>query len=285
MRRWAAAALLVSTPVYAWGTDAHAWLAEHALAPLTEGSCLSQWYRAEGAGAELWKRSMEPDQWRSKSSPSYRPDEGPMHYLDLDAATPPESFPKTRAEMAQRFGPQKALKLGGLPWRVEERVAALEKLFAERSSQKARLAVVHLSHYVSDGFSPLHATVNHDPAWGEGDQIGLHERYEELLWRSTQRLTSTGEEALRQAKLEPAQETAAEIFSALQTGLVELPELVAADRAAQGELDALFPKVRPLSARRWAKALSLTASLVQRAWQKAGAPRLPGMKERCEDPK
>src|SRR5262249_45105322 len=91
-------AVFLPQPLLAWGFTAHRMVNAKAIATLPEP--LAAFF--DGNRAYVVEHAIDPDLWRE----SGRPDEGPNHYLDLDAfgAFPFPDVPRSEAEHLARHG-------------------------------------------------------------------------------------------------------------------------------------------------------------------------------------
>lgn len=270
-------ACLVPAVSNAWGDDGHRWLAEHALDALPPKTCVREWFAGQATPAFL-ELATAPDAWRSPSSPRYSPEEGPAHYLDIDAASPPTDYPREWAEVERRFGKERAAKLGRVPWKVEALAADLTRAFQSKNDAQALVTLALLSHYLTDAFSPLHATLRYNPRLGESDGEGLHERYEQRMLAAPKRRAQVAKATLRQLGRPTQAPVRAEVFRALRRGAQHVNALIAADSL---DAEVLFARTQALTAQRWAEALTLLGSVVQTAWSDAGSPGLPRTRPDC----
>lgn len=71
------------------------------------------------------------------------------------------------------------------------------------------------------------------------------------------------------------------IFDIVLVGNGLVPALLAADVATPGDMPAFFARMKDSTARRWADALTLMASVLWSAWAEAGAPVLTGFSSSC----
>jgi hypothetical protein len=79
----------------------------------------------------------------------------------------------------KRYGREKVIKDGTLPWATDSTYRALVQDFKSENWEQAVLTAADLGHYVGDGFMPLHLTANYDGQLSE--QTGIHRRYEETM--------------------------------------------------------------------------------------------------------
>ncbi|MBE2253898.1 MAG: hypothetical protein IAE78_30495 [Myxococcus sp.] len=270
--------LLVLFPnlCFAWGFDGHRRLASMMQEPLPANHCLTAWFTARQTTA-LQDRACDPDRNRGTD-----PAEAPRHYLEIDWVNPPASYPRDWQQALADLR-QNATRNGTVPWRVEEQYAGLVDAFRARDVNLILDRAFFMSHYVTDAFSVLHDTRNFDP------NDGLHARWESDMLNTPANLNAIRDQARTlfgtPGRLDPRYAT----FDIVLVGNGLVSQLIAADVAAGG-LDAggggyqrtvLFTQSRDLTARRWADALTVMASLLWMAWADAGSPDLPGFTAGC----
>jgi hypothetical protein len=244
--------------------------------PLPAGHCLRSWYQARQTSA-LQNRACDPDRLRSTDSA-----EGVRHYLEIDWVTPAASYPREWSiAMAQLR--QFATRNGIVPWRVEEQYEALVAAFRTKDPSQILDQTFFMSHYVTDSFSVLHDTKNFNP------NDGLHERWESDMLNSSANIDAISAATRTFYGTPGTIDPRNAIFDIVLVGNDLVSQLVAADVAAGG-LDAggggyrrsvLFEQSRDLTARRWADALTVLASLIWMAWAEAGSTDLPGFEMGC----
>lgn len=157
---WMAVALVLPTPVWAWGAEGHEIVATMALRELTPVA-RAQVAALLGSDAMLVHESNWADEVREQ-----RPETGPWHYVDipLDAA-----------------GYDAARDCAGGNCVVAEIEAARRVLGDRRASPGARQGALRfLIHLVADVHQPLHAEDNNDHGgnavhvtW-QGERTNLH---------------------------------------------------------------------------------------------------------------
>jgi hypothetical protein len=182
----------------------------------------------EGNAAYLAEHSIDPDLWRAAG----KPNEGPNHYLDLDAfgAPPFDQIPRVEAEHLARFGPA-ASGRGRVPWRVGEVYRDLVAAFRARDAARALEQAAVLGHYVGDSYVPLHAVVDYDGQ--RAGQAGLHDRWETHLFERFEREIDAKVLPPPAARVD---DPVSLIFGALRESYAGASEVLASDRAsiAQG---------------------------------------------------
>lgn len=274
LRSLALVSLLIPSLSFGWGFAGHRKLAAHLHDPLPDGSCLKAWV-GQNQGKAFWDLATDPDLWRNTDS-----NEWSRHFLEVDRASPPASYPRDWAAALAQFG-KYAYSNGQVPWRVEEFYGNLVGAFKAKSASSALSTLAHLSHYVTDSFSPLHDTTNSNPVLGATDTVGLHLRYESDMLEVTSNMD--GIVALvptyfgQVGRLAPKDTT----FDAVLVGNPLVPGLVQTDVTSHGSLPALYSYSKDMTARRWGDAVTVTASLLASAYEEAGAPVFAGMPSGC----
>jgi uncharacterized membrane protein YgcG len=275
LRSFLALSLLLPSLGLGWGFDGHRKLASLMQDGLPTDSCLRAWFAARQTAA-LQDSACNPDRWKYPTAGAqYDPNEAPRHYLNIDYATPPASYPRDRAAAMQRFGVYFTAN-GLVPWRVEETYAALVADFRAKDTTKLLADAFVFSHYVSDAFSVLHDTKNSDP------NGGLHARWESDMLAPAANMAgvvalATGPYLGTAGRADPRHNT----FDVVLVGNGLVAELIADDLAADGGLPALYLASKDLTARRFGDAVTLLSSMLWTAWAEAGAPELPGFSATC----
>jgi hypothetical protein len=259
--------------VYAWGRDGHEAIIRLATERVQE-TCLQGFLSARLS--TLLIHCMDPDVWKRDD-----PDEGPRHYLDIDVAGDPAGYPRDFDAVVSLFGLAQALENGTVPWRTAQFVALLTERFAVGEAQQAAIVAGQLGHYVGDGHSPVHATVNYDGQLTGNP--GLHERWEGRMTRWHRSEIEAKARAIPLAvPVDP--DPVDTMFEALLSGNALVPTIVAADLEAGGEDEALYRATGVIAARRWAEGATLLAALWTEAWRRAGRPELPDAPPACSLP-
>lgn len=231
--------------------------------------------------ASLRAHANDPDLWKA-----VQPDEGPNHYLELDAFQDLEAGPVPSSEKAhlKRHGDE-AARHGRLPWRVAEVHGELVTAFRRRSVEDVLERAAVLGHYVADAHVPLHAVVNHDGQLT--GQKGLHGRWEIHLYA---RYARQLDPLVTPREAEAARDPVLVTFTALRESLARVEEVLDADRRAAGKRDlvetpaddryddayysALYADEGGALAARMSLAAERVAGLWLSAWEKAGRPEL-----------
>lgn len=169
----AAAMLAAAPPVCAWEPTGHTLVTQHAMALLPAE--LKPFYDANSR--YIAALCTLPDDWRQ----THKTEVGPNHFIDLDlVAEPPfTSLIVDRATAEKRFGKEKLLAAGVLPWAIEEHFNKLVKAMKAGDSVAIALQSALLAHYIADAHVPLHDTKDYDGRTPEAK--GIHFRWEQTL--------------------------------------------------------------------------------------------------------
>lgn len=261
------AVALLPALAFGWGFDGHRRLAQNTHEPFSQDACLRAWL-VQVTGQFNWQdKACDPDRWRQTD-----PQEAPRHYLNIDYASPIESYPREWDQVVARFG-QYAEKNGTVAFRVEDLYAQLVADMKARDGAKALETVAYLSHYVTDAFSPMHDTK---------EQPGtLHLRYESDLLEPNAQIDAVTQQMRSFYGTLGQASPRHHIYDAVIAGQPLAQRIIRDDFANNGNNDALYQNTREITARRWGDALTFLASLVGTAWVEAGKPMLPGMPNGC----
>ena len=262
--------MLAAGRAWCWGPEAHELITRKAI-PLLPAE-MKTFY--EMNSRYIVPMSNLPDDWRE----SHKPEVGPQHYIDLDLLGEPPftRLVVDRAEAEKRFGKQKLLDAGVLPWAIVERY---HKLVAAMKAVDLVEIVVQsgvIAHYVGDAHVPFHATKFYNgktPA-----QKGIHFRWEEGLVALTLK-----PENVRPREPEEVADVLKSAFGWLISSykLVE-PVLKAEDRARGIDPNHTYKYYKSLAndtgsilTGRLSSAAEALAGLYVAAWKEAGKPALP----------
>lgn len=107
--------------------------------------------------------------------------EGPRHYIDLETFGdhPFDVLPETWDSAKAKFGEQKLIKAGILPWYIQEMMQKLTDAFKAHDKIRILFLASDLAHYIGDAYMPLHTSLNHDGQLT--GQQGIHALWESLL--------------------------------------------------------------------------------------------------------
>lgn len=165
--------VLCCLPVWSWGPEAHELITRKAISILPEE--IKTFYELNAR--YIVPMSNLPDDWRE----TYRQAAGPEHYIDLDLLDSPP-FRKVivdRSTAEKRFGRQKLMEVGVLPWAIVDRYNKLVRAMRNQNIVEIVIQSAIISHYIGDAHVPFHTTRYYDgktPA-----QKGIHFRWEENL--------------------------------------------------------------------------------------------------------
>lgn len=125
--------------------------------------------------AVLEEAAVNPDRRRYAD-----PEEGPRHYIDLDAYGDSARFlPATWAQAVEQLGADSLTKHGVLPWHVQRVYFQLRDAFMLKDPARVVYLSAELGHYVADAHVPLHTTSNYDGQ--KTGQAGIHGLWESRL--------------------------------------------------------------------------------------------------------
>lgn len=271
---------------FAWGFDAHKFIADRMIALLPpEIRPLFEQRRAM-----IVERSVDPDMWRN-----IFPDEAPNHFVDLDyfGTYPYPDLPREYDHAIQRWGREVVHSQGQLPWRTAEMFGKLQREFEGFARENAPIYLADnvafyaavMSHYIGDAHVPLHSIVNYDGQ--TTNQRGIHSRWEsELFERTRARLT------IAPAPAKPRNDPRDFMFETLLASNRLAESVLESDRRATDGRDfydnGYFEKLEKdqftVLERRINDSISAVASLIIGAWEAAGRPPVPAERPRSPRP-
>lgn len=169
-------------PAQAWGPGAHARITSEAIETLPKG--MKAYYKAH----KLEIPSLSPEAEIAEDAPDRR------FTVDRLVPFPFGDLPRTEATLKERFGDD-AVKIGRLPWLVQESYAKLVEAF--RSGDKTRILAESdtLGGYVADMSNPLALSENWDGQ--KTGQHGLWVRFATKLPEVMDKRLKVGPEAAR----------------------------------------------------------------------------------------
>jgi hypothetical protein len=268
--------LLVPAPTFAWGFEAHKFIADRMIELLPPE--LKPLFVARRPF--IIERAIDPDLWRNVWE-----EEAPNHFLDIDHEAfgpyPFAGLPRDYADAVQKFGRDFVHQQGLLPWRTSEFFGRLLREFESlKRTPPPGYAVDNivlysavLAHYVSDGHVPLHAVINYNGQLTGQD--GVHSRWEgELFERNRTALK------IAPAPLKPVTVPRDAMFDILLASNRLAANVLDSDRtAADGRefyddayFDAFGKRTLSTLERRLNDSISAVASFVVGAWEMAGKP-------------
>jgi hypothetical protein len=275
----AAALVTVPSHAFAWGFEAHKFIADRMIALLPPE--LKPLF--EERRDFIVERSIDPDLWRNVWE-----DEAPNHFLDMDHKAfgpyPYAELPRDYADAVQKFGRNFIHQQGLLPWRTSEFYGRLVREFESLkrtpppgyATDNIVLYAAVMAHYVSDGHVPLHSVVNYNGQLTGQD--GLHSRWEaELFERHRATLT------IAPPPVKPIAVPRDAMFDVLLASNRDAANVLESDRkAAEGRewyddayFDAFAKGTLSTLERRLNDSIAAVASFITGAWEAAGRPAIP----------
>lgn len=276
--------LLVPAPTFAWGFEAHKFIADRMIDLLPPE--LKPLFVARRPF--IIERAIDPDLWRNVWE-----EEAPNHFLDIDHEAfgpyPFAGLPRDYADAVQKFGRDFVHQQGLLPWRTSEFFGRLLREFESLKRtpppgyavDNIVLYAAVLAHYVSDGHVPLHAVINYNGQLTGQD--GVHSRWEgELFERNRTALK------IAPAPLTPVTVPRDAMFDILLASNRLAAHVLDSDRtAADGRefyddayFDAFGKRTLSTLERRLNDSISAVASFIVGAWEMAGKPAIPADTDR-----
>jgi hypothetical protein len=264
-------------PAFAWGAAAHRLITAKAIDLLPpELKPFFEHYRDE-----VVLRSNDPDLWRNVPFE----EEDPNHFINFGAreygAPPFAELPRERDMAVAKFGSATVLRLGVLPWRIQEMSGNVRRAFesmAARSPYAISNAVLFSAsggHYLQDATQPFHTALNYDGQYTGNN--GIHSRFErDLVERFGGRLH------LNPAPPQPITSARDVAFDTVMHSYGLVDRILAADKASLGAKDSydaeyfekFFAAVQPIVEAQLSEAISKTAGFIIGAWVQAGRPAL-----------
>ena len=251
-----------AAPARAWGPGAHARITDEAIETLPKG--MKAYYKAH----KLEIPSLSPEATLAEDAPERR------FMADRLVPFPFADLPRTEAALQQRF-PEEAVKIGRLPWLVQESYARLVEAF--RSGDKTRILAESdaVGGYVADMANPLALSDNSDGQ--KTGQHGLWVRFTTKLPEAMDKRLKLGAEAARFLD-----DPKGHVFSMATAAYIWLDNLLYEEdlarrgQAGYGELyyESLERRAGPLLRARLDQAATDVGSYWFTAWTAAGRPEL-----------
>ena len=162
---------LLLSNLLGWGGLAHRIITEQAMQNLPQEMPLTAEWKSY-----IIEHCSDPDKRKSET-----PGEFEKHFIDLDFY---DEFKRgemiiSKEELISKYGEEKVVAMGVLPWTIMETYEKLIVAFQEENRANILLYTSDLAHYVEDGSQPMHVILNYDGKLT--DQDGLHSRYETRL--------------------------------------------------------------------------------------------------------
>ncbi|HAN00449.1 MAG TPA: hypothetical protein DCQ26_17790 [Marinilabiliales bacterium] len=265
------ALLTLSFLLISWGGTGHYSITENAALSFNEEmQPFNDWllYIAE--------HSSDADDRKSED-----PDEGVRHYIDIDNY--PEFvtnglISQSMTEMISLHGQYTVYDNGVLPWTTIQTYDSLRECLHRRDWEQAKYYAADLSHYVGDGYMPMHITKNYNGQYTGND--GIHSRYE-----STMINAHIGQIQYVGKPLNLIDNVSDYVFSYLYANYKYVDSILDADDYAKtfstntsstAYKDALWSESQYFTARLLNDASHALAELMYNAWVEAGKPSLNG---------
>jgi hypothetical protein len=271
--------LACPVPAFAWGLDAHRFIADRMIELLPPE--LKPFF--ERRRAFVVERAIDPDMWRNVGWE----EEPPNHFLDIDHPAfgpyPFKALPRDYDLAVQKFGKEFITTQGLLPWRTAEFYGRLQREFetlkqkpGQYAGDNIALFAAVIAHYVADGHVPLHAVVNYNGQ--QTGQTGLHSRWEsELFERNRTRLK------IAPAPAKPIANPRDFMFETLLASNRLAPNVLESDTKAvvgrqfydDGYFEAFGAGTLHVLEQRMNESITAVASMIVGAWEQAGKPVVP----------
>ena len=271
--------LLAPAPAHAWGSEAHKFIMDRAIALLpSEIRPLFERHRAA-----VVERSIDPDTWRTAGFEL----EDPNHFLDIDVEAygkyPFAELPRDWDAAMLKFGIERLRANGLVPWRTAEMYGNLRRAFEAYKATPSRFGQNNImffsawiAHYTSDAHQPFHGIANYNGQLS--GQVGVHARFEATLFERFQ----------SRLRISPAPIAAVNnprdfIFDAILEDTRLSPVILKADLDAIGDrevyddayYEAFFKGTAAVMERRLNDSIEAVAAMITGAWEAAGKPPIP----------
>jgi hypothetical protein len=121
----------------------------------------------------LSEHAIDPDKRRYAVA-----EEGPRHYIDIDnyGVYPYDSLPRKWDDAVAKYGKEKLMENGIVPWHVQVMLQRLTAAFRDKNFSRIMKNSADLGHYIADAHVPLHASSNHNGQLT--NQKGIHAFWE-----------------------------------------------------------------------------------------------------------
>lgn len=165
-------ALMAWILLSSWGYVGHEKISEGSATFFTEEmDDFHQW------ASYIIAHASDPDKRKSEDKT-----EGAKHYIDIDNYQTfiDSGYVNTDLNvLIEKHGYSFVEDQGFLPWATITTYDSLVACFVRRDFDRAKYFAADLSHYVADGFMPLHITKNYNGQFTNND--GIHSRYESQM--------------------------------------------------------------------------------------------------------
>jgi hypothetical protein len=261
--------LFLSQTVWAWGPEGHTLITKSAIALLPKE--MKGFY--ETNASYLTALTMLPDDWRQ----THWNEMFTQHFIDLDQFDQPpfDKIRTGRATVEKRFGRDKVLNAGIVPWVIEERYGKLVAAFKSRDMEEVVLQSSLLAHFVGDSHVPFHATKDYDGR--KLEQKGIHTR-----WESEMVILRLKPESIRPTSPAKIDDILKSAFDWCVDSYSYVDTICAADDAARAKdpthtyayYNILWEKTGDIAEKRLTQAAEDLAGTWLTAWKAAGSPDL-----------
>ena len=262
--------VLLSSPAMCWGPTGHTLITANAIELLPDG--LKPFYQTNSRYIVAF--TTLPDDWKH----THGDEAGPDHYINLDLLSKPpfDDLNADRKAVEDRFGKEKVLDAGVLPWVIEERYGKLVNAFKKQDTVEIVLQSALLSHFIGDAHVPFHATQFYDGKTSA--QRGIHSRWEEAL-----PATMLKPESIKPISPEKVADIRKSVFDWCVSSYKQLDAIfVADDKAREADpghaykyYQSLYQDTGSILKGRISGAAEAVAGVYLAAWTDAGNPTLP----------
>lgn len=158
---------LLPRPAAAWEGRAHRLIANRAIDTLP--SPLRAFF--EENEAALLEICSNPSQWENEK----RAPENGFIQLDHYGRYPFAELPRDYSAAVRKFGRQRLIRHGILPWHIGTYSLKLEEAFRNQQWDQVKLYAAILAYYVAEAHDPFNTTVNYNGQFS--NQFGVDSRY------------------------------------------------------------------------------------------------------------
>lgn len=159
-------------PCYCWGFYGHRMINQHAVFLLPPEMMVL--YKPNINF--ITEHAVDPDKRRYAIEA-----EGPRHFIDIDVygKYPYAALPRRYTDAVAKYGEDKVVENGIVPWYVQTMLYRLTNAFKEKDFSKILRYSTEIGHYIADAHVPLHASSNHNGQ--NSDQKGIHGFWESRI--------------------------------------------------------------------------------------------------------
>lgn len=256
------------TTIFGWGDEGHKLIAEKALHTLpSEMKAFTPWFDF------IITHSVDPDN-RKKDDKT----EGAKHYIDIDYYKEYNkgNFQENIDSLSVMYGKDVVKSQGVLPWALQNTYHALVEAFRSHNTEKTKVMMADLAHYVGDAHQPMHTTVNYNGQLS--GQKGVHARYEiNMVSKHYNELVAN----VIPGPIAPVKDVSKFAFNCIYESNLLLPVVMMADTAASDVTNKdyneeyyrlLWFRTQYVTVGEMRNAAERLASLYYTAWLEAGTP-------------